>query len=97
MSEKLITAQPQDSEPGSCALWVSYRQIKCQCKLVTSGLLEIFVSSSQFPNRGANDSFDSLRTPVSFQSSLKARAFLKAQFQNYVVFSYLHHTNAILM
>jgi len=24
---KLITAQHQDSEPGSCALWVSYRQI----------------------------------------------------------------------
>jgi len=29
---KLITAQHQDNEPGSCALWVSYRQTNCQCK-----------------------------------------------------------------
>jgi len=29
---ELITAQPQDREPGSCALWVSYLQINCQCK-----------------------------------------------------------------
>jgi len=27
---KLITAWIQNSEPGSCAVWVSYRQINCQ-------------------------------------------------------------------
>jgi len=29
---KLITAQNQDSEPGSCAVWVLYRQINCHFK-----------------------------------------------------------------
>ena len=29
---KLITACYQNSEPDSCALWVSYRQTNCHCK-----------------------------------------------------------------
>ena len=29
---KLITACYQNSEPDSCAVWVSYRQTNCQCK-----------------------------------------------------------------
>jgi len=29
---ELITEQHQESEPASCALWVSCRQTKCQCK-----------------------------------------------------------------
>ena len=38
-----------------------------------------------------------LQTPMPFQSQLKARAFLNAQFQTYVVFSYLQQSNAMLM
>ena len=29
---KLLTARNQNSEPGSCAVWVSYRTINCHCK-----------------------------------------------------------------
>jgi len=29
---KLSTAWHQNSEPGSCSAWVSYRQINCYCK-----------------------------------------------------------------
>jgi len=28
----LSTAWHQNSEPGSCAVWVLYRQINCYCK-----------------------------------------------------------------
>jgi len=29
---KLTTAWHQYREPGSCAVWVSYRKINCHCK-----------------------------------------------------------------
>ena len=78
MNCKLITAQNQDSESISYALWVSYQQKKCQSKnqiiligikLLTSVLLEIFGSLSQFSKGGANGCFAPLLgTPMLFQS-----------------------------
>ena len=32
VNRKLITAWHQNSEPSSCAVWVSHRQINCHCK-----------------------------------------------------------------
>jgi len=32
VNSKLTTAGHQKSEPGSYAVWVSYRQISCHCK-----------------------------------------------------------------